>query len=121
MSVAGQVGEHGVGSAKRPLSIDDPFELSQGGEVGFEGCWLGQHGPISVELQAPGLVGRGQPLQEQAAEEAGEHADGQEETGSASNPVLAIEREAAAGYDDVGMRMVRQALGENPVSEPFVS
>ena len=30
--VAGQVGEHSVGSAKRPLGIDHPFDLSQCGK-----------------------------------------------------------------------------------------
>ena len=33
-------------------------------------CWLGQRGLVGEELQAPGLVGGGQPFQEQAAEEA---------------------------------------------------
>ena len=70
MSVAGQVGEHSVGSAKRPLGIDHPLDLSQYGEVTFKRCWLGECGLVGEELQAPGLVGGGQPFQEQAAEEA---------------------------------------------------
>src|SRR6202040_2242925 len=37
VGVAGQVGEHSVGSAKRALGIDHPFGLSQCGEVGLEG------------------------------------------------------------------------------------
>jgi hypothetical protein len=61
---------------------------------------------VGEELQAPGLVGGGQPFQEQTAEEAREHPHGQKETGSAGNPVLAVGREAAARYDDMGMRMV---------------
>ena len=35
-----------------------------------EGCWLGEGGLVGKELQAPGVVGGGQPFQEQAAEEA---------------------------------------------------
>jgi hypothetical protein len=35
VSVSGQIGEHSVGSAKRPLGIDHPVDLSHGGEVGF--------------------------------------------------------------------------------------
>ena len=70
MGVAGQIGEHRVGSCKRPLGIDRPFDLPQYGEVGFEGCRLGQRGLVGEELQAPGLVGGGQPFQEQAAEQA---------------------------------------------------
>ena len=68
--VARQVGEHSVGSAKRPLGIDHPLDLSQYGEVTFKRCWLGECGLVGEELQAPGLVGGGQPFQEQAAEEA---------------------------------------------------
>ena len=70
VSVAGQVGEHSVGSAKRPLGIDHPFELPQCSDVGFERCRLDQGGLVGEELQPPGLVGGGQPFQEQAAEEA---------------------------------------------------
>jgi hypothetical protein len=70
MRVAGQVGEHSAGSAKRPLGIDHPFMLAPCGEVSFEGGRLGQGGLVGEELQAPGLVGSGQPFQKQAREEA---------------------------------------------------
>src|SRR5215468_391004 len=42
--VAGQVGEHSIGSAERRLGIDHPFDLSQCAEVGFENSRLGQGG-----------------------------------------------------------------------------
>src|SRR5215831_4805128 len=59
--VARQVGEHSVGSAKRPLGIDYPLDLAQCGNAGSE-CWrLRQGGLIGEELQAPGLVGGGEP------------------------------------------------------------
>ena len=70
MRVAGQVGEHRVGSAKRRLGIDHPFDLSQCAEVGFEDCRLGQGGLVGEELQTPGLVRGDQPFQEQTAEQA---------------------------------------------------
>src|SRR5690242_10637482 len=70
VSVARQVGEHCVRSAKRPLGIDHPFELAQCGKPGFEGCRLGEGGLVGEELQAPSLVRGGQPFQEQTAEEA---------------------------------------------------
>ena len=72
----------------------------------FERSWLGERGLVGEELQPPGLVGGGQPVEEPATEEAREHPDGKEETGPAGNPVLAVEREAAARYDDMGVRMV---------------
>ena len=70
VSVAGQVGEDSLGSAKRPLGIDHPFDFSQCGNVGFEARWLGQGDLVAEELQAPELVSGGQPLQEQTAEQA---------------------------------------------------
>src|SRR5262245_40385624 len=74
--VAGKVGEDGVGSAKRSLGIDDPFDLAQCGEDGLEGL-------VGEELQSPGLVGGVQSFEEQAAEEAREHLNGEEEAGPA--------------------------------------
>ena len=46
------------------------FDLSQCAEVGFEDCRLGQRDLVGEELQPPGLVGGGQPFQEQTTEEA---------------------------------------------------
>ena len=43
---------------------------------------------IAEEVQAAGLVGRGEPLQEQPAEQAREHAHRQEEAGPARDPAL---------------------------------
>ena len=68
--VEGQVGEHGVGPAKRPLGIDYPFVLAQCGEVSFEGGRVGQGGLIGEKLHPPRLVRSGQPFQKQAPKEA---------------------------------------------------
>src|SRR5258707_15046935 len=58
------------------------------------------------ELQAAGLVGGEQPLQEQPAKQAREHTHWQEEAGPGRHPTLAIERDAAARHDHMGMRMM---------------
>ena len=50
--------------------IYSAFELPQCAEAGFEDCWVGQDGLVGKELQASGLVGGGQPFQQQAPEEA---------------------------------------------------
>src|SRR3989440_4265693 len=76
--VAGKVGEDGVGSAKRSLGIDDPFDLAQCGEEGLEGCRLGEGGLVGEELQSPGLVGGVQPFEVQTTEEPGEDQNGEE-------------------------------------------
>src|SRR5215467_15786106 len=60
--------EDSLGSAKRPLGIDHPFDLAQCGEEGLEGCRLGQDGLVGEELQPPDLVSGGQPFEEQATE-----------------------------------------------------
>jgi hypothetical protein len=104
--VARKVGEDSVGSAKRPLGIDHPFALSQGGEACLEGCRLGEGGLVGEEAQPPGLVRGGQSFEEQAAEEAREHPHGEKEAGPAGNPALAVGRKAAARDDDMGVRMV---------------
>ena len=108
--VAGKVGEDGVGSAKRSLGIDDPFDLAQCGEEGLEGCRLGEGGLVGEELQSPGLVGGVQPFEEQATEEPGEDRNGEEKAEPAGDPALAIGRDAASRDDDVGMRMVAPTL-----------
>ena len=61
---------------------------------------------IGEELQSPSLVGGREPFQKQTAEQTGEYLDGEKEAGPAGNPVLTVGRQAAAGDDDVGVRMV---------------
>src|SRR5262249_5840134 len=103
--VTGKVAEYGIGSAKRSLGIDDPFDLAQCGEEGLEGCRLGEGGLVGEELPPASLVGCSQTFQEQATEEAREHLNGEEEAGPAGNPGVAMGRDAGAGDDDVGVRM----------------
>ena len=76
------------------------------GKAPFEDGWLGERGLVGEELQAVGVVRGGQLFQEPATEEAREHPDGEKEAGPAGNPALAVWREAAARYDDMGVRMV---------------
>src|SRR6202022_4330832 len=59
---------------------------------------------IAEEVEAAGLVGDEQHGEEQPAEQAREHADGQEEAGPARYPTLAVARDAAAPHDHVDVR-----------------
>ena len=54
-----------------------------------------------------------EPFEEEPAEETRQHAHGQEEAGLAGDPARAVRRQAAAGNDDVDVRMVgeRRAPG----------
>ncbi len=67
---------------------------------------IGEGRVIAEELQVAGLVGRDQLLQEQPSKEPREHAYGQEEAGAARYPARAVERDAAARYDHVDVRMM---------------
>ena len=49
-----------------------------------------------------------EPFEEEAAEQAREHAHRQEEAGLAGDPARPVRRQAAAGNDDVDVRMVGQ-------------
>ena len=50
----------------------------------------------------------GEPFEEEPAEQAGEHPHRQEEATLAGDPVRPVRRQAAAGNDDVDVRMVGQ-------------
>ena len=53
-------------------------------------------------------MGGDELLQEQSAEQAREHAHGEEESGPAGHPTLAVGRDAAARHDHVHMRVMGQ-------------
>ena len=64
---------------------------------------------VAEEAQAAGLVGGDELLQEQPAEQAREHAHGQEEARPARHPALAVQRDAAARHDHVHVRVMGHA------------
>jgi hypothetical protein len=83
VGVARQVSQHRFGSAERSLRVDDPLGFAQRSEIRGEGIALGQLGVITEELQAAGVVGGDQLLEEPSPEQPREHADGEEEAGPA--------------------------------------
>jgi len=64
--------------------------LAQRCEEGGEGSRLCERGVVAEEREGCGLVGGGQLFEEQAAEAARKHPDGEEKVGPAGSPVLAI-------------------------------
>jgi hypothetical protein len=74
--------------------------------MGREGLALGERRVSAEEAEVAGLMRRRQLLQDQPAEQAREHAHGQEEAGPACDPARAVEREAAARRDAVDVRVV---------------
>jgi len=74
-----------------------------------KGALVGERGEIAAEGEPAGLVERRQTIEKQARE----HAHGQEEAGLAGDPARPVRRQAAAGNDDVDVRMMgeRRAPG----------
>jgi hypothetical protein len=68
---------------------------------------IGGAGLRAEKGKLAGRVRRLELLQHEPAKQLGEHADGQEEAGSASDPATAIEADAAAGRDHMHMRVMR--------------
>jgi hypothetical protein len=106
VSVAGEIGEHGLRSGEGFLGVDDPLGAAQRRERGVEDALVGERIEIAEEGQAAGLMQGRESLEKEAAEQAGEDAHGQEETGPAGDPARPVRRQAAAGDDDVDMRMM---------------
>ena len=110
MRVAREIGQDLLRTGERSLGIDDPFGLAQRREVRSELVRILEIGEIGEELQFAASVHGFETLQEQAPEQAGEHANRQEEAGPAGDPTLAIRRYAAARNDAVDMGMVIEVL-----------
>ena len=101
MGITRQIGQHRLRSAERPLCVDNPLGLAQRGQEGCEGLSIGEMNMVAEEAEAADRVGCDELLQEQSPEQAGEHADGQEESRPTGHPALAVGRDATARHDHV--------------------
>jgi hypothetical protein len=90
MGVAAKIGEDLCRPAEGRLGVDDPLDPPQPGQVSGENDRVGQISEIAEEVELAGLEGLPQVLQEQSPEQARQDPHGQEESGSASDPVLAV-------------------------------
>ena len=84
------------------------FRAAQRGEGGVEGGFVGERGKVAEEGEAAGRMQGREAVEEEAAEETRQHPHGQEEAGLAGDPARPVRRQAAAGRDDVDVRMVGQ-------------
>lgn len=107
VGVARQVCQHGLGSGERLLGINDPIDLAQRLQKRVKGRAIRKPGMTAEEVQLPGFVQPGQPVQDEAPVEAGQHPDGEEEVPAAGDPPRTVRRQAAARHDHVDMRVVR--------------
>ena len=90
MSVAAHVVEHLLGSGKRRLGIDHPFDTLRSGDQAGEGARLAKRLQGTKELQVPGIERFLKRLQKAAAEQAGQNPNRQEEVRLAGHPPLPI-------------------------------
>ncbi len=107
VGVAGEIGEHRLGSGEGRLGVDEPVLLPQRREIGGKGRPVAQAAELAEECQPARHMGVGDPGQEEPPEQAREYPHRQKETGSARHPADAIGRYSTAWHDHVEMRMVR--------------
>ena len=110
VGVAAEVVEDLVGAGEGGLGVDDPLGLAEGLEVAGEGVGVVESGQGVAELKPAGAEGLLEPFEEEAAEQAGEDADGEEETGAAGDPAVTVGSDAATGDDAVQVGVKREHL-----------
>ena len=77
-------------------------------ERGVEGALLGAWGQIAEENESASRIQVGETVEKEPAEQARQHAHRQEEVLLAGDPARAVRRQAAAGNDDVDVRVMSQ-------------
>ena len=110
MRVAGEIGQHALGSAEGRLGVDDEGALPQRSHALGEGAGVGERGEFAEEAELAAAKDCRQPVQEEPAECLRQSADGEQEVGFASDPSLAVEGDAAAGDETMDMRVMGQRL-----------
>jgi hypothetical protein len=106
MGVAREIGQDLLGTGEGLFGIDDPFGCAQGRESGGKCLRLVETDESDKELQFTGIECCRQTFEEQVPEQAREHVIRKKESGLASDPTLAIRRDAATRDDAVNMRVV---------------
>ena len=104
MRVAGEIGQHALGSAERRLGVDDEGALPQRAHALGEGGGLGERDQFAEEAEFAATESGFQAVEEQPAEGLRQSADGEQEVGFAGDPSLAVEGDAAAGDETMDMR-----------------
>src|SRR5712691_699505 len=110
MRVATDVVEDLLRAAEWPLGEDDPFGLPQHRECARPGWPILEWRQRSLKAEGPGVVRGLEVLEEEATEQAREHAHGQEESRAAGDPLRAVGRETAAWNHTVQMGMSEECL-----------
>ena len=91
MGIAGEIGEHGIGTGKGTLAIDKPIHTAQGLEELPERVPILERGIGSEELQRAFGMGGGKPFAHEPPEQPREHLHGEKESGFAGYPALSVQ------------------------------
>ena len=106
VSIAREIGEHGLGAGERRLGIDHEPLLPDCSEVTQKNSTISETSLVAEEGKSSGCVELDQPDEEQAAEEHAQHPHWQEEGRTRRYPAQPVKRDAAARHDHVDVRMV---------------
>ncbi len=87
MSVGAEIAQHMFRSSKGLLGVDEPVVAEQQTQPGSEGAWLRKVREAAVKLKLTSMESVAQSFDELAAEDAAEHADGQEEGAPGGDPI----------------------------------
>src|SRR6266550_6068619 len=108
--VAANVVHHLLWSGEGRLGVHDPVYVSHRIQMAAESLGILECRKGTEEPQLAGVEGLLQILQEQSAEQAGQHPHRQEEAGAAGYPPGTIGRDSAARDDTMKMGMEKQVL-----------
>ena len=86
MGVGAEIAQHMFRAAEGRLGVDDPVVTEQHAQPCGEGAWLGKMQQAAVELELTAMECVAKSSDELAAEDAAEHADGQEEGAPGGDP-----------------------------------
>ena len=109
--VAGEIGEHALGSAEGRLGVDDEGALAQGAHRARRrrrGRPAGSSSP--KKPSSPRRKAACEAVEEQPAERLRQGANGEQEVRLAGDPPPAVEGDAAAGNEAMDMRVMGQRL-----------
>ena len=111
MGVAAEIGQHLFGPAERAAWHRRPIRCARSSASrAAKAAGSARPARSPKKRSSPASKAACRSLQEQAAEQAREHAHRQEEARPAGDPARAVGREAAARHDAMDMRMMVQGL-----------
>src|SRR5437667_10660639 len=111
MRVLAEILEDLFGSGERALGVDHPLLVVERVLQSAEGLRIRQLRTRTSEVEFAPFIATGKSIEELAAEQSGQHANGEQVLLAAGDPAVALRRESTAGDDAVDMRMEPQIAG----------